>query len=212
MMLVRSCVLTAGVLLTGSSSPLVAQTFDSVYTDLNVEQCGHRPGTQPEDHGYWRCNGYAGIPIRVAASDQRMYMSFGRKAADQPAAGQTFPSFNNVYKARIEWRRKKTGDNATPFAAIVRWNVKIDDDDRPSRGRVLVVTRLGERVCHVGYVDALANKDANAVARRLADEHAAHFDCGKDKRIVLGERGESVAGIIEEIEGEAPQKNSAGEK
>ena len=72
------------------------------------------------------------------------------------------------------------------FATILRWNVKIDEGG-VSRGRVLVVTRLGAGgVCHVGYVDALANPDGNMLARRIADEKARAFRCNKDKRIVLG--------------------------
>ena len=51
---------------------------------------------------------------------------------------------------------------------------------KPS-GRVLVVTRLGRGgTCHVGYVDG-RSKDANEHARKLADEHARTFKCGKDK-------------------------------
>ncbi len=42
-------------------------------------------------------------------------------------------------------------------------------------------------MCHVGYVDARANPDANELARKIADEHARAFKCGKDKRIVLRE-------------------------
>ena len=56
---------------------------------------------------------------------------------------------------------------------------------------MLVVTRLGPGgVCHVGYVDAKANPDANELARKIADEHARTFKCGKDKRIVLGKPSE----------------------
>jgi hypothetical protein len=70
----------------------------------------------------------------------------------------------------------------------------IDPDGRVSRGRVLVVTRLGPGgVCHVGYVDALANSDPNALARRIADEKAREFNCEKDKRIVLGKVGPTLS-------------------
>jgi hypothetical protein len=41
-------------------------------------------------------------------------------------------------------------------------------------------------VCHVGYVDARANPDANALAAQLADDKARAFQCGKDKPITLG--------------------------
>ena len=61
-------------------------------------------------------------------------------------------------------------------------------------GRVLVVTRLGPGgVCQVGYVDVGANPDANELARKLADEHARDFRCGKDKRIVLGKTDPDLA-------------------
>ena len=45
-------------------------------------------------------------------------------------------------------------------------------------------------MCHVGYVDARANPDANELARKIADENARTFKCGKDKAIVLGKVSE----------------------
>jgi hypothetical protein len=63
----------------------------------------------------------------------------------------------------------------------------MENDERDSTGRVLVVTRLGPGgVCHVGYVDARANPDANALAQQIADRHARTFSCGEDKPVVLG--------------------------
>ena len=74
-----------------------------------------------------------------------------------------------------------------PFATILRWNLVTAEDQekatgpiKPS-GRVLVVTRLGPGgTCHVGYVDG-RSKDANEHARKIADERARTFKCGKDK-------------------------------
>jgi hypothetical protein len=52
-----------------------------------------------------------------------------------------------------------------------------------------VVTKLGPGgVCHVGYVDARANPDANELARKLADEKARTFRCGIDKAQSVGNR------------------------
>ena len=54
--------------------------------------------------------------------------------------------------------------------------------------RVPVVTRLGRGgVCHVGHVDALANPDADALARKIADERARTFRC------ILGETGPGLS-------------------
>lgn len=190
--------------------PASAQTFDSAYTDLELKKCKHTDSKEPEDYGFWACGGHAGIAVRVSGADQRTTISFGPKAADQVAASQTFPSFNSVDKVKVEWRlMKDSGPKPTPFATIVRWTVKREQDTTSSRGRVLVVTKLGDTVCHVGYVDALANKNANELARQLAEKHAGTFDCEKDKRIILGAKGASVAGMAEQIESEEEEKKSA---
>jgi hypothetical protein len=44
--------------------------------------------------------------------------------------------------------------------------------------------------CHVAYIDALANKDAIALAREIADRHAKGFDCRREPR-VEGQSGRS---------------------
>jgi hypothetical protein len=177
-------------------APSVAQTIGSATTDYSTKSCAHKPGRAVEDYGEWRCKGLGGMPILVSAGDQRMTMSFGPRAKDEPAAAQTLSGFNDVYKARIEWRLVPEGK---PFAAIVPWHTALLDESpgsldlpRPKmiNGKVLVVTRLGPGgVCHVGYVDALANRDAETLARRIADERAHTFRCDTDKPVILGETG-----------------------
>jgi hypothetical protein len=184
--------------------PAAAQSIESAYTELDLKKCRHTPGREVEDYGFWRCQGFAGIAVRVSAGDQRTYVSFGAKAAVQSAAGQTFPNFNSVGPGKIEWRREK--GQREPFATILRWNIKTTHDVAPAAGRVLVVTRLGKDVCHVGYVDALVNREPNALARELTDKHARDFNCENDTRIILGERGNSIAGMVEEIEREAAEQ------
>nr|WP_255679663.1 hypothetical protein [Methylocystis sp. WRRC1] len=166
----------------------LAQGATSAYTKIDVRRdCRRSPGDVVEDYGEWRCKGYAGAPIWLAAGDQRMFVSFGRKAKDEPAAEQTLAPVNDFYKGAIEWRLDERGGK--PFAAIMRWNVKTipDRESLKVSGRVLVVTRLPPGpVCHVGYVDAVANSDANELAREIADKHARSFDCGRDKPLVFG--------------------------
>ena len=41
----------------------------------------------------------------------------------------------------------------------------------------------------VGYVDALVNKDANVMARMIADTLAEQFECGVDQAVYHGETG-----------------------
>jgi hypothetical protein len=158
------------------------------YSKFDAKTCRHVRGRDAEDYGTWTCAGHDGVAVRLSGGDQRMSVSFGRDAAREPAARQTFPAFNNVYNGTIEWRLD-TPPNGKPraFATILRWNVRLKDDERTSTGRVLVVTRLGpDGVCHVGYVDARTNPDANALARQIANERARAFNCGTDKPVVLG--------------------------
>jgi hypothetical protein len=167
-----------------------AGAAESAYTDFNPKKCRHTPGTEVEDYGEWRCKGFKGIPIHMSAGDQRIYVSYGRNAKDEPAASQTLASFNGEGR-RIEWRL----ENGKPFATIMRWSTTgTDEKGNLVRGSTLVVTKLGRNgVCHVGYVDGQAN-NANELAREIADKHARNFNCEKDKHIVLGEQGPSFSG------------------
>ena len=47
-------------------------------------------------------------------------------------------------------------------------------------------------MCHVAYIDVQANGDANALARKAADEFARGFDCGKDAVKAIGANGRAV--------------------
>ncbi len=125
----------------GGFAPAAAQDISSAYTKLDIRRdCRRQPGKAVEDYGDWRCKGYAGMPMWLGAGDQRMYVSFGSKTKEEPAAEQTLAPFNDFYKGIVEWRLV----NGRPFATIMRWNVKrvADMENREVRGRALVVTRL----------------------------------------------------------------------
>jgi hypothetical protein len=182
----KSVALAIGPLLLATAA--AAQSIEYVYTKFDAKKCKHTPGTDVEDYGSWLCPGYKNLPVRLSAGDQRMYVTFGPRTKDNIADSETFPGFNDVYEGTVEWRIEKRADSKQrPFATILRWNLVTAEDQekatgpiKPS-GRVLVVTRLGPGgTCHVGYVDG-RSKDANERARRLADERARTFRCGKDK-------------------------------
>jgi hypothetical protein len=174
----------------------LAQTVASIYTPLDLKKCRHTAGKDVEDYGTWSCGGLGNIGVYVTAGDQRSYVSYGPNAAKQPAARETLASFNGE-GTTIEWRgqRAPTGQ-FLPFATIMRWSTAVLSDNGDSvKGQVLVVTRLGKGgVCHVGYVDARANPDANALAQKIADETARAFKCDADKPIVLGNKGPGFSG------------------
>ena len=182
------------------ASPAVSETIESVTTSFNADKCPHRKGRGPEDAGEWRCVGYGGIPIVVAEGDVRVYVSFGANARNEPAAAETLGAPNGEGTS-IEWRIPRQGARkGRPFATIMRWTTAVPTDDPTVengtfRGEVLVVTRLGPGgVCHVGYVDGRQNPNALDLARTIADQHARTFKCGKDKPIILGDKGPGFSG------------------
>ena len=173
------------------AAPAAAQPIARDYTPLDLAKCRHKAGRGEENYGEWSCAGFAGIAVSVRGGDQRVTVSFGPRAAKEPAASATLAAPNSQGKT-IEWRHVPGADGKPkPFAAILRWNTTtLGANDEPFRGQVLVVTRLPPgAVCHVGYVDGRANPDANALAQKIADETARSFQCGKDKPVVLGQQG-----------------------
>jgi hypothetical protein len=106
------------VLLASPCSSASAQETASAYTNIDANhRCSHARGTAVEHYGSWHCKGYAGIGVWLSAGDQRMYVSFGPRAATEIAASETLAPFNDFYKGVIEWRLEKQQDGkARPFA------------------------------------------------------------------------------------------------
>jgi hypothetical protein len=178
-------------LVTALATPAGAQTIESAYTKIDLDKCKHTRGSAPEDYGSWLCAGHQGVPVYISGGDQRVFVSFGKNAKRELANRESLMSFNGEGRV-VEWRIETLpGGKKRPFAAIMRWSTTVTDDTGAiHRGQVLVVTRLGPGgVCHVGYVDGRANKDANELARKVADERASAFKCGSDTPATTGETG-----------------------
>jgi hypothetical protein len=169
----------AALAIAGIAGPALA-AFDSAYTDINLDECSI---TESSDFGsVWACAGYKGTPVRIAEGDLRFFVSYGFGAADEPAAGQTPPPFNTL-GPKIEWRMSNASGAWKPVATIVRYFVS--KDDGASEGQILVVTQLGEgQTCQIAYVDALANSNANELARKAADDLAGSYDCTAEPELV----------------------------
>lgn len=171
----------------GLAGAATADAAESQYTAIDLERCQALP-IDPEDmlaSGSWACDGYLGIPVLIRESDLRFFVSYGILGANEPAAHETLPPFNFINDT-LEWRLDDAG---SPFATILRFFA--DSGDGGPETQVLVVTRLGDEggVCHIAYVNASANADANELARQAADLLAANFSCGNHSPIWIGERG-----------------------
>ena len=150
-----------------------AERFRSEYTDVDFEQCTLI--TSDEMGGTFACPGYKGIPVMIGEGDLRMFVSFGLASTTERAATETLPPFNHLGK-KIEWRLMQTDGGFEPVATILRWFTQREEGQ--AEGQVLVVTQIKMgATCHIAYIDALANSNANELAREAADTLAGEFDC-----------------------------------
>jgi hypothetical protein len=177
----------AAALLACLALPAMAEELASQVSSANLEKCRKFNSIRVDDsepYAAWVCRGVAGYVVTVTDDDLRTTVSVGtsiRRAEKEPAA------------ERIEWRGLK---GAKPFAIIQRWTIADQEnknkDSRPQGVDLFIVTRLPPGpVCHVAYVDVNANADAEALARRAADQSARKFRCG-DPILVIGNRGRAI--------------------
>ena len=175
MMAIAGCLLPAL-----GQAPAVANPVKSLYTTIDLKAC--RKIKRHRDGGAWRCEGLAGLPVHVAEGDLRQFVSVGANAEKRRAATQTLGAFNTMFekgstRATIEWRFDRRGERKLPYAIIVRFHTSRDGQN----GDVLVVSKVSDsETCHVAYIDALANPDAIALARQVADKQAKSFDCRQE--------------------------------
>ncbi|MET3927775.1 hypothetical protein [Devosia sp. 2618] len=171
--------LAASIAVLGLATPAYA-AFNSAYTDINLDEC---LVLDADDFGVvWACPGYKGYPLMVTEGDLRysLIYGFGAKMGD----GQTLSPFNTI-GAKLEWRLSNALGRWMPVATIVRYHTA-DPETGEDKGKVLVVTQLVEgNTCHIAYVDAVANADANVLAREAADKSGT-FDCDKDEIETIG--------------------------
>lgn len=167
------CALVAG--------PVFAQQIQSSYTDVDLDRC---TVISADDFGAtWACSGLKGMPVMIAEGDLRMFVSYGLESTIEKAAQQTLPPFNHL-GPRIEWRVSNVEGQYKPFATILRF-FTAGPDGSETEGQVLVVTRVAPgATCHVAYIDARANQNANEMAREAADDLAMDFDCDNEPEII----------------------------
>lgn len=156
-------------------APAAAGDVTSAYTKFDLGRSCRQveKGDAFVYAGTWSCPGAPGPDIVVASADDREFVGFGKNGAKTCAFLKTFNGFNSALSP-VEWRIR----NGKPFAAIERWRVVVDENGNTATW--LVVTALhGKEACPVHYV-AGSYPDANAQARRAADDLAEGFDCEND--------------------------------
>lgn len=186
------------------AAPQAAAAASSVYTDTRLDTCEDLikdPSQIEQEMGVasYKCAGYKGYPFWFDEEDVRQSTYFGYLSEDiLRAGGETFSAFNHIGD-KIEWR---LDDKGAPRATILRYfmehqNPATTELDKAFYGQILVISRVGQpddmTGCVTAYVDALENRDANELARKLADEQAPGFPCGKQKPVFHGEVGKKIS-------------------
>lgn len=166
----------------GSGSAAAQSGFTSAYTDLDLDQCLI---LEADDFGAsWSCPGYKGFPLLVQEGDLRFSLRYGFNPDENSVGFQTLPPFNYVGN-KLEWRLSNASERWFPIATIVRYHTAHPETGEDF-GQVLVVTQIAEgNSCHMAYVDARANRNANELARQAADK-AGNFDCASDEVEIVG--------------------------
>jgi hypothetical protein len=175
-------------------APAIAQAAEVNHAYTKLEDSNCRTTAEYEAGASSMCQGFGGVWFEVNDGDARISVSFGVDPEKDPQDRrfESFSSFNNINNV-IEWRYREDVDGGRPFATILRWFVSFSHDGMTHKdGQILVVSQVGDGEipgCVVGYVDALVNKDANQLARNVADTVAPNFVCGEDAPEYYGETG-----------------------
>lgn len=189
--------------------------FKSTYTDLDLDQCETVDRSADDEEGpgwaHWRCKGLnEDWPVHVMAGDLRYAVSYGENAVKERAGGTYFRRFTRLHDT-VEWVQHwdEESRTLTPVATILRFYLTVEARERKDGKAydhpVLVVTQLKPgAVCHVAYVDARANENANEDARTAAVELTSAlgtrgpvwgtFDCARKPELV----GPQTPGILAE--------------
>jgi hypothetical protein len=184
MVRVNALLAKSALVLMVSGAPALAQSgFVSAYTDLDLQNC---LVLEADDFGAsWACPGYKGFPLMVQEGDLRFSLGYGFDAKENSVGTQTLPPFNELGD-RLEWRLSNALGRWFPVATIVRYHTAHPDTGE-NYGQVLVVSQIAEgNSCHIAYVDARANDNANELARQAAD-NAGDFDCLTDEVEIIGD-------------------------
>lgn len=146
-------------------------SYKSVYTPLNLENCELLKTNEESGGQTFRCNGYQDIALYVTDENGRFDVDAGVPNAEWATAGRPYNSVGDT----VEWRLH----DGKPVAAILRYNFMTDgiEPTRTSELAVNAIGREGSPGCLIEWVEADVQPDQNTAARQIADQQAEDFDC-----------------------------------
>lgn len=141
------------------------------------------------------CKGYKGYRI-LDKWDRRESVQFGYLSDRVLKHYVENLDADNSAGGKVEWR---LDDKGTPRAAILRYKlVNYNFDEKPFPD-ILVISKVGQpdsqMGCAIGMVDTSANKNANELARQVADTVEPGFECGQDEPQYHGKRSKNAPNL-----------------
>ncbi len=170
--MMKTLILTAAFLLVMNIG--AAAQNKSVYTSLSDKVC-KTVESNPNEGGDYRgiCPGISGYRLELLEGDLRQSINIlaPRKKTYELSLWTNVSSAFSAVGDKAEWRTSGAGKNAKPTAIIFRYNVS-DNPEKPEKTTsYLVVVKIAkDSACVTDVVEPSA--DANAEARKLADESA----------------------------------------
>lgn len=160
------------------ASPAAAQPHTSVYTDLGEPKCRNATVSDGADRfPVLLCPGVAGYKLHVLDDDDRQSVT----VVTPDGVWHPLDLWHTVSGAfstvgpRAEWRVRRVGKRAEPFALIVRFNASEQPDHPERTNSYLAVAKITPRmICVTDKIPPGPN--ANLLARRAADA-AAGKEC-----------------------------------
>lgn len=182
-------IIIAAIAIVLGATPVLAE---SVYTKLDIDKC--KVLEQENDGIRVECDGWGGYPVEFSEGDLRQSLFFGHLGDwAKKFHFESFGPFNHM-GGTAEW----IVEGKVAKAAIMRFfientNPGTGEIDEKSKGQVLVIYKVGQKgegeACTVGYVDARANPDPNALARKVAAEEVQGFACRLNEPQWYGVKG-----------------------
>ena len=175
--------LVSSMSLSGASAK--SAEIDVAYSKIDEASCMTLIVNEEEGWSQQVCKGVEGIAVFVSEGDLRMSISYRKQNAGDRYF--TFGNFNSIGKV-MEWRLSERDGYKQPFATILRWHVSLQEGGQPDQA--LVISKIeDDDFCIAGFVEATVQKDANVLARQVADNVAPTFRCGEDKPQWHGKKG-----------------------
>jgi hypothetical protein len=176
----------------GAATASEKARIKSRFTTIELKTCDAQPKGGTPATG-WVCKGLAGYPVYVGVDDARQAVGFGAGAKSSRAAAQSLQAESTIFdgarhRPTVEWRFRRSEGRDVPYATIMRFYTS----SGASRGEVLIVTKVtATDACQMARIDARANPDPLILARSVADELSAAFDCATDQPRTVGASGRS---------------------